>query len=116
MTVSPSLELVEDLLQNWVTAKLLDLPASIQVQLDHGLSGVLKRAELVQKGDAVSFNVQIFRSLSEYVDDLLIVRPTSDGVNDGERKLAFREILTKALVFRVLQAKKSSTKVVTRKF
>lgn len=86
---SPRLELVQNFFEDRVAAELMDLTAGIQIQLDHDLTGVLERTELFQQRNTIPLDVQVFGSLSEYIDNLLIVRTASDGMNDGKGKFSF---------------------------
>lgn len=95
-------EVFDEALQLRVSPKLPDEAVGLRLQVPQSLTGVGKRAYLLQVVHTVSFDVHVLCALPQDVLHLGALWTRPYGMNGGERELAFGQVLAVALVLAVL--------------
>lgn len=95
-------EVFDKAFQLRVSPKLPDEAVGLHFQVPQSLTGVGKRAYLLQVVHTVSFDVHVLCALPQDVLHLGALRTRPYGMNGGKRELALGQVLTEALILAVL--------------
>eukprot|EP00053_Salpingoeca_punica_P008876 m.79357 g.79357 ORF g.79357 m.79357 type:complete len:376 (+) comp14789_c0_seq2:118-1245(+) len=96
------LQLGQQLHQNGVAAQTSNLYLGLVIERRQHFPRVSKGAGLLHALDAVALEVNVASVLLKDVDHLVVLGVAVDAVDDGKGKLALGNVLTEALICRVL--------------